>query len=121
MESVHLGRSGVTVTRLGLGCAPIGNLYHAVDDERAAATVDAAWAAGVRFFDTAPHYGLGLSERRLGAALRGRPRSAFTVCTKVGRLLEPDPGGAGRSDDDLFAVPADHRRVWDFSADGVRR
>jgi len=92
-----------------------------VGDDEAEATVAAAWEAGIRSFDTAPHYGLGLSERRLGAALRGRPREQFTLSTKVGRLLEPVPGGSG---DDLangFAVPATQRRVWDFSADGVRR
>jgi len=117
-----LGRSAVRVTPLALGCASIGNLYHPVTDEAALATVEAAWEAGIRTFDTAPHYGLGLSERRLGAALRGRPRDTYTLSTKVGRLLVPDPaGGAG---DDLahgFAVPATHRRVWDFTADGVRR
>lgn len=109
------------VTPLGLGGAPLGNLYTAIDDEQAAATVDAAWDGGIRFFDTAPHYGLGLSERRLGAALRGRPRDEYVVSTKVGRLLVPNPGGAGRRDDDIFDVPADRRREWDFSADGVRR
>jgi D-threo-aldose 1-dehydrogenase len=109
------------VTALGLGCAKLGNLYTAVSDEVAAATVEAAWDAGVRYFDTAPHYGLGLSERRLGAALRGRPRDAYRISTKVGRLLEPDPGGAGRRDAEGFDVPADHRRVWDFTAEGVRR
>jgi D-threo-aldose 1-dehydrogenase len=74
----------------------------------------------MRYFDTAPHYGIGLSEHRLGAALRARPRSAYTISTKVGRRLEPSDAGG----DDLangFAVPATHRRVWDFSADGVRR
>jgi D-threo-aldose 1-dehydrogenase len=116
-----LGRSTVAVTPLGLGCAPLGNLYAKIDDEQAAATVDAAWAAGARFFDTAPHYGLGLSERRLGAALRARPRDQYLVSTKVGRLLVPNPGGAGRRDDDIFEVPADVRREWDFTADGVRR
>ncbi|MEV4618437.1 aldo/keto reductase [Asanoa sp. NPDC049573] len=106
---------------LALGCASIGNLYHPIDDDRAAATVDAAWDAGIRYFDTAPHYGLGLSERRLGAALAGRPRADYTVSTKVGRLLEPVPGGGDRLDDGGFVVPATHRRVWDFSRDGVRR
>ncbi|MDG4821448.1 aldo/keto reductase [Asanoa sp. WMMD1127] len=106
---------------LALGCASLGNLYHAIDDERAAATVDAAWDAGIRYFDTAPHYGLGLSERRLGAALAGRPRADYKVSTKVGRMLEPVPGGGDRLDDGGFAVPATHRRVWDFSRDGVRR
>jgi D-threo-aldose 1-dehydrogenase len=109
------------VKGLGLGCAQIGNLYTAIDDHAAAATVEAAWDAGVRYFDTAPHYGLGLSERRLGAALRDKPRSSYEVSTKVGRLLVPDPGGAGRRDPDGFDVPASWRRVWDFSADGVKR
>jgi D-threo-aldose 1-dehydrogenase len=121
MDETALGGSSVAVTRLGLGCASIGNLYAATSDEAAAATVDAAWAAGIRYFDTAPHYGLGLSERRLGAALRGRPRAAYTVSTKVGRRLEADPAGAGGRDRQGFDVPADHRRVWDFTADGVRR
>lgn len=107
--------------RLGLGCAQLGNLYHEIDDERARATVDAAWDAGVRYFDTAPHYGLGLSERRLGEALRERRRDQYTVSTKVGRLLVGDPSYAGGMDTEGFAVPATHRRVWDFSRDGIRR
>lgn len=111
----------VSLGRFGLGCAQIGNLYTAVDDAVAAQTVAAAWDAGMRYFDTAPHYGLGLSERRLGAALRGRPREAYAVSTKVGRVLVPDPGGAAHRDPEGFDVPATHRRVWDFSADGVRR
>ncbi|MGW1030388.1 aldo/keto reductase [Streptomyces sp. NPDC002577] len=120
MRTRTLGRSTVEVTELSFGAAGIGNLYTAVGEEQAYAAITAAWDAGVRYFDTAPHYGLGLSERRLGEALRERPRSAYTVSTKVGRLLEPADGGG----DDLgygFAVPATHRRVWDFSADGVRR
>jgi D-threo-aldose 1-dehydrogenase len=121
MRQAQLGRSTATVTRLSFGAAGIGNLFTPVTDESAAQTVQAAWAAGIRSFDTAPHYGLGLSERRLGTALRDHPRAEYTVATKVGRLLEPVPHPAG---DDLahgFAVPATHRRVWDFSADGVRR
>jgi D-threo-aldose 1-dehydrogenase len=110
---------GPVVTRPGLGCAQLGNLYQEISDDRAAATVAAAWDAGIRYFDTAPHYGLGRSERRLGAALRERPRGEFTISTKVGRRLEPrDPDG--EFDDQGFVVPATHRRVWDFSADGVR-
>lgn len=108
------------ISGLGLGGSALGNLYRAVSEVDARATVEAAWLAGVRYFDTAPHYGLGLSERRLGAALADRPRSEFVVSTKVGRLLEPcDAGGDDLADG--FAVPATHRRVWDFSADGVRR
>jgi D-threo-aldose 1-dehydrogenase len=109
------------LSRLGLGTSPLGNLYTEVTDREARAVVDAAWESGIRIFDTAPHYGLGLAERRLGAALRDRPRAEFVLSTKVGRLLVPDPSGAGRLDDDGFVVPATTRRVWDFSADGVRR
>jgi D-threo-aldose 1-dehydrogenase len=101
----------------GLGTAPIGGLFESVDDEKARAAIDAAWDAGVRMFDTAPHYGLGLAERRLGAALAGR--SGFLLSTKVGRLLVPS-GRAGR-DDEGFDVPASYERVWDFSRDGVLR
>jgi D-threo-aldose 1-dehydrogenase len=107
--------------RLGYGAAAVGNLYRAVDDESARKLLDAAWDAGIRYYDTAPHYGLGLSERRLGEMLQRRPREEFVVSTKVGRLLVPDPDGAARRDDDIFEVPADHRRVWDFSDAGVRR
>ncbi|MFJ3378822.1 aldo/keto reductase [Curtobacterium sp. NPDC090217] len=102
-----------------LGCANLGNLYREVSDADARATVDAAWDAGVRGFDTAPHYGVGLSERRLGAALAGRPRDSYRVSTKVGRLLVPGPGDG--VDDDGFAVPNDLVRRWDPSASGVRR
>ena len=115
-----LGRSGVRVSPLGLGAAVIGNLYTEVPDEQAYATVGAAWQQGIRYFDTAPHYGLGLSERRLGEALRGHDRTAYALSTKVGRRLEPGPGDG----DDLangFAVPDTLRRVWDFTADGIRR
>jgi len=117
---VH-ARTGVRFTELSLGGAPLGNLYRAVSDEAAVATVETAWADGVRAFDTAPHYGLGLAERRLGQALAGRPREEYVVSTKVGRLLVDDPAGASRRDDQGFDVPATRRRVWDFSRDGVRR
>lgn len=117
-----LGRSGVEVSPLSFGAAALGNLFTAVSDEQAQEALDAAWAGGIRYFDTAPHYGIGLSERRLGAALRDRPRSEYAVSTKVGRLLEPTDAYAGGDDlENGFAVPATHRRVWDFSADGVRR
>ncbi|QJT05608.1 aldo/keto reductase [Streptomyces asoensis] len=115
-----LGRSGVPVSPLAFGAAVIGNLFTEVGEEQAHEAVAAAWQQGIRYFDTAPHYGLGLSERRLGAALREHPRSQYTVSTKVGRRLEAtDRGGDDLADG--FAVPATHRRVWDFSADGVRR
>jgi D-threo-aldose 1-dehydrogenase len=98
----------------------LGNLYQQHTDEQARAILEAAWDVGIRHFDTAPHYGLGLSERRLGQFLRGKPRAEFTVSTKVGRLLVPDPKGAARLDTEGFVVPGAYRRVWDFSAAGVR-
>lgn len=129
MRRNRLGSSAVEVTELSFGAAAIGNLFTAVDPARAAAAVDAAWDEDVRYFDTAPHYGLGLSERRLGEALRSRPRDSYVLSTKVGRVLDPLPAdvtgsGSGCNADGLsegFAVPATHRRRWDFSADGVRR
>ncbi|MPZ80253.1 MAG: aldo/keto reductase [Actinophytocola sp.] len=109
------------VTPLGLGCAQLGNLYRAMSDEIAAAIVDTAWAHGIRYFDTAPHYGLGLSERRLGAALAGRPRDEYVLSTKVGRLLVANPGGAGERDTEGFDVPRTLVRRRDYSRDGVLR
>jgi D-threo-aldose 1-dehydrogenase len=122
MPTHPLGRSAVRVTELSFGGAAIGNLFTEVTDDDARAAVDAAWDGGIRTFDTAPHYGLGLSERRLGEALRRRPRGEYVVCTKVGRLLEPSqtPGAPGW-DTEGFAVPASHVRRFDFTADGVRR
>ncbi|MFF0964839.1 aldo/keto reductase [Streptomyces sp. NPDC003703] len=123
-----LGATGVDIGPLGFGTAALGNLYTEVGEDQAHEAVTAAWDAGIRYFDTAPHYGLGLAERRLGAALRTRPRSEYTLSTKVGRRLEPadrtaDRTGDGTGDDLAagFAVPATHRRVWDFTADGIRR
>jgi D-threo-aldose 1-dehydrogenase len=107
--------------RLGLGCAQLGNLYRAMSDDTAQAIVDTAWARGIRYFDTAPHYGLGLSERRLGAALAGRPRADFIVATKVGRLLVDNPAGAAQRDTEGFDVPRTLVRRRDYSRDGVLR
>ncbi len=113
---------GLALGPLGLGAANVGNLYRAMTDDEAWQVLQAAWDAGIRYFDTAPHYGLGLSERRLGAFLAGKPRAEYVVSTKVGRLLRPSPETADLLDDaNQVAVPAATRRVWDFSADGVRR
>lgn len=108
-----LGRSGLTVTALGLGCAPLGNLFRAVTDTDARATVDAAWRAGIRLFDTAPLYGSGLSEARLGAALAGR-RGAV-VASKVGRVLRDDVAPDG-----IFVDVPSRGPVRDYSEAGVR-
>jgi D-threo-aldose 1-dehydrogenase len=113
--------TGHTLTELGLGMAQFGNLYRETTDAEAAGALAAAWESGCRYFDTAPHYGLGLSERRAGELLAGRPRAEFVVSTKVGRLLVPNPAGVDAQDDQGFAVPATLRREWDFSRDGVLR
>ena len=98
----------------------MGNLFRAIDDEQALSAIERAWSRGVRYFDTAPHYGLGLSERRLGRALRDLPRDEFVLSTKVGRLLVPRAAPRAH-DDEGFVVPGDLERRWDFSTDGVAR
>ncbi|MFJ4058598.1 aldo/keto reductase [Streptomyces albogriseolus] len=119
MKRNRLAGTDVHVTELGFGGGPLGGLFEAVDDDTAAQALETAWDSGIRYFDTSPHYGIGQSERRVGALLRGRPREAWTLSTKVGRVLVPqDPGGRT---DEAFEVPATHRRVWDFTRDGVLR
>jgi D-threo-aldose 1-dehydrogenase len=103
---------------LGLGTAPLGGLYTEVDEDEAHAVVRRAWEHGVRVFDTAPHYGAGLAEQRLGAVLRQLPRDEIVVCSKVGRVLQR---GRDRDFAKFFrGSPALHPE-FDFSADGVRR
>jgi D-threo-aldose 1-dehydrogenase len=120
MQRRTLGR-GPAITELGLGAAQFGNLYRETTDEASTAAVAAAWDAGIRYFDTAPHYGIGLSERRLGVALAQYPRDAFVVSTKVGRALVPSPENADQLDEHGFMTPAVFRREWDFSRDGILR
>lgn len=113
---------GLDISILGMGCAQLGNLGSVLTDEEAEASLRAAWDAGIRYFDTAPHYGLGLSERRLGRALAAYPRDEYVLSTKVGRLLVPSPETAHLRDlDNLFDVPSDVRRVYDLSRDGILR
>lgn len=104
---------------LVFGGAPIGGLYAPVSDEAAAATLQAAWDAGIRAFDTAPHYGVGLSERRIGDFLAGRPRAEFVVSTKVGRRLVPAAGPVDGAEQ-FYDTPA-LSRVRDYSTDGTLR
>lgn len=106
--------------QLGLGCAPLGNLYHPITDDEATATVDAAWDRGIRLFDTAPLYGHGLSESRVGAALSSRSRSEYVLATKVGRVLDPvESSDVG--DESIFADTPPRKPVFDFSPAGVDR
>jgi D-threo-aldose 1-dehydrogenase len=116
IATAPLGRRGVEVTRVGLGGAPLGNMFTPLTEPDADATVAAAWDAGVRLFDTAPYYGLGLAEERLGRGLRQHPRDAFVVSSKVGRLLEP-----GDADPGIFRVDRGLVPRFDYSRDGVLR
>lgn len=106
---------------LGLGCASLGNLYRAIDRDQAFATVDAAWDAQMRYFDTAPYYGLGLSERRLGDALRERSRAGYALSTKVGRLLDPDAAPDLAEERCGFVTPMPFKVRYDYSYDGIMR
>ena len=114
-----LGATGLSVTELGLGTAALGNLYRPVADDVARATVDAAVAAGIGYVDTAPHYGRGLSERRVGDALR--PVPDMVVSTKVGRLMAPDTGVTDDRLRDGFRSPMPFAMRYDYSHDGILR
>jgi D-threo-aldose 1-dehydrogenase len=119
LRGVPLGRTGLRVSALGLGTAPLGNLFSPVSDQDADATVRAALDAGITYLDTAPHYGLGIAERRLGGVLAGLPRDAFVLSTKVGRLVRPLQAGEAADPEGYVTPPG--KRVWDLSRDGVRR
>jgi D-threo-aldose 1-dehydrogenase len=130
-ERRRIGRTSLTVTRLGFGGAPIGGLFSAISDADATATVRRAWDLGIRYFDTAPLYGYGASERRIGAALAGAPRDDFTISTKVGRLIRPSDAIADDADIDrqefdgrenaFYVGTGPVRPVFDYSYDGVMR
>jgi len=107
------------VTSIGLGTAPLGGLFAPVSDADAEATIARGWSAGIRFYDTAPLYGFGLAERRLGAFLQQQPRDAYAISTKVGRLLRAPDGVA--AEDDHYKSGQRERPVFDFSHDGVMR
>lgn len=114
-------RHGLELTEIGLGTSQLGNLYRATTEPEVVQTIAEAWQGGIRHFDTAPHYGVGLSERRLGEQLRVLPRDEIVVSTKVGRVLVASPETAHQRDEQGFDVPADPVRRWDFSRDGIRR
>jgi D-threo-aldose 1-dehydrogenase len=124
MERARLGRTQVAVTRLGLGTAPLAGLFRAAEEAEAAAAIDRTYALGVRYFDTAPLYGYGLAEQRLGRALRGKPRDSVVISTKVGRLLRAGaPPDATQYHDGrpFWEGTPPVNPVFDFSYDGVMR
>ncbi|WGH79670.1 aldo/keto reductase [Jannaschia ovalis] len=123
MQTRHwdrIGNGGLTFTELGMGGAPLGNLYRAISDAEADAILEAAWDAGVRYYDTAPLYGFGLSETQLNRFLRTKPRDEYVLSSKVGRYLVPATSETRDGIGKWFEVP--HRReVYDYSYDGVMR
>jgi D-threo-aldose 1-dehydrogenase len=118
-DIAHLPRGGLSLTRLGLGCAQMGGLFRPTSEEDARAVAEAAWIRGLRYFDTAPFYGYGMSEHRLGAAVRGRPRAKFTLSTKVGRVLRPDATVAAGADQYHSLLP--FRPHYDYRHDAILR
>jgi D-threo-aldose 1-dehydrogenase len=113
-----LGRTGLRVSVLGFGTAPLGDLYARLDDDVAIATVERAFALGINLLDTSPLYGHGLSEHRCGTAIRRVPRQDVVVCTKVGRWMDPFHG---RGEGSGFVGGQPHRAVIDYSYDGAMR
>ena len=117
VRQVPLGRTGLRVSEMVFGGAPIGGLGAPVPDDQATAALAAAWAAGIRAFDTAPHYGAGLSEQRIGRFLAGRPREEFVLSTKIGRRLVPAAGDVEGAEG-FYGTPR-LARVRDYSRDGA--
>jgi D-threo-aldose 1-dehydrogenase len=121
-EVVKVGDPPVSVTRLGFGGGPAGNLFTAVSDEAIDQAMTTVWDSGARYFDTAPFYGLGLSEHRVGRFLRSRPRNEFVLSSKVGRLLKPVTGPVGRRRPEPFwDHPLEFEIRFDYSYEGIRR
>ena len=119
MQTRPIGRTAIEVTAFGAGGFSIGNLWEAIADNVAREAIDAAYDAGIRYFDTAPEYGYGLSERRFGDALRAYPRDDYVLSTKVGLLLKPRAGPL--PPDDMFVDPLPFETVYDYSYDGTMR
>ncbi len=118
LQQRQIGSTELAIDTLGFGCASLGNLYHAVSDQEASDILTTAWDNGFRYFDTAPHYGQGLSERRVGDALRSPANNDYVLSTKVGRLLKPAGYAAERHG---FVSPMPFDIEYDYSYDGVMR
>jgi D-threo-aldose 1-dehydrogenase len=116
----RIGNGGLDFTELGFGAAPLGNLYRAISDDDAHAVLEAAWQTGSRYFDTAPLYGLGLSETRLNRFLRSKRRDDYVLSTKVGRLMRVSPPEQRTGIGKFFETPS-RREVYDYSYDGAMR
>ena len=121
LERKTLGKSGIEVTRVGLGCASLGGMYGDITEERAHEVVRRALSLGINVIDTAPLYGYGKSEIRIGRAVQGRNRSDFVLATKVGRLLVPKDEGGDTSQDANWGTESPLRPKFDFSYDAVMR
>lgn len=115
-ETRQIGQTQTRVTSVAFGGASIGNLYQEATDAQASAVLQAAWADGIRYFDTAPHYGRGRSEQRMGAFLNGKPRDSFVISTKVGRVLSD---GAQLAEADSYINPLPNDVRYDYSGDGI--
>jgi len=120
MDTRNISRTNISLTEIGLGGTGLGNLYVPISDESSMEIVFEAWQQGIRYFDTAPHYGLGLSELRLGRALKVFSRDHFVISTKVGRLIEPHEFPT-EYDTDGYVVAGNLKRRWNFSRDGILR
>ena len=111
-------------SKLGFGPAPLGNMFRAIPEEEALATVEAAWNDGIRYFDNAPFYGAGLAEIRMGEALKGKPRDEYVISTKVGRVVLDEIEDGPRNNGEKGSVFADgrpNRVINDYSADATLR
>jgi len=116
----RIGNGGLTFTEIGFGTAPLGNLYRAISDAEADAVLERAWEGGLRYYDTAPLYGMGLSETRLNRFLRGKSRDDYVLSTKIGRLLRACPPEERTGIGKWFEVPV-RKEIYDYTYDGVMR
>ncbi len=114
-----IGRTDLGVTELGMGCTALGNMFCAMESEEATATVHAAYAAGIRYFDTAPVYGFGLSETRLGTGIKALSTQEIVISSKVGYMLMPIDPGEQKSQ--LWDKPLPFRPCHNYSRDAVLR
>ena len=112
--------ASISLTEMGMGTAPLGNLYRALSEKDAQDTLEAAWNAGIRYFDTAPFYGLGIAENRLNPFFRSHKRSDYVVSTKVGRLLKLCEPGERAGIGKFFDTPS-RKEIFDYTYDGIMR